>query len=369
MNFDKWILTCLGACLVLCLHQSSLARPWGSGLQVLGDSIGTETRNGQLFVLYRVEPQETLYGIATKYKISVAELVKHNPQTETGLKVGDVLAIPYLTQPQGLKYHTVEKSETLYSISRLYNVSVEELMRWNSLSSSAINIGDRLQIAAGVASENPQEKGNKPLAADSSSASAPDYTGKIVHNVKAQETLYSLARMYDTTVDNLKEWNTLESDILNVGQRLIVGISNVLPSANERILRADAGGERKREHAYNKDPMSISQIGNPSQEELVEEAPQLDADGVRKISELGMATGISDSLNTQKYLALHRTAPVGTIMQVHNEMNNLSVFVRIVGKLPDTGNNDKVIIKLSKKAFDKLGAYGDKFPVRLSYIP
>lgn len=56
-----------------------------------------------------------------------------------------------------------------------------------------------------------------------------------------------------------------------------------------------------------------------------------------------------DSGNSDMFLALHRTAPVGTIMQVRNQMNDLSVFVKVIGKLPDTGANDKVVVKISKK--------------------
>jgi len=66
---------------------------------------------------------------------------------------------------------------------------------------------------------------------------------------------------------------------------------------------------------------------------------------------------------------MHRTAPIGTIMQVKNEMNNLTVFVRVIGKLPDTGENTNVTIRISKTAYDRLGAIDKRFPVEISYIP
>ena len=56
-------------------------------------------------------------------------------------------------------------------------------------------------------------------------------------------------------------------------------------------------------------------------------------------------------------------------MQVKNEMNNQTVFVRVVGTIPNTGDNAKVILKISKKAYDRLGAVDSRFPVELSYIP
>jgi len=83
----------------------------------------------------------------------------------------------------------------------------------------------------------------------------------------------------------------------------------------------------------------------------------------------GMAEVIEDTQNTKKYLALHRNAPMGTIMQVKNEMNNQTVFVRVVGPIPPTGDNEKLILKISKKAYDRLGAVDNRFPVEVSYIP
>jgi rare lipoprotein A (peptidoglycan hydrolase) len=85
--------------------------------------------------------------------------------------------------------------------------------------------------------------------------------------------------------------------------------------------------------------------------------------------ESGLAEVIAGNSNSDMFLALHRTAPVGTIMQIRNQMNDLSVFVKVVGKLPDTGANDKVVVKISQKAFERLAAVDKRFRVELSYMP
>ena len=82
-----------------------------------------------------------------------------------------------------------------------------------------------------------------------------------------------------------------------------------------------------------------------------------------------MAAVIDGNSDTKKYLALHRTAPIGTIMRVRNEMTNLSVFVRVVGKLPNTGANNNVLLRLSQAAQEALGALDGKFRVEVSYVP
>ena len=70
--------------------------------------------------------------------------------------------------------------------------------------------------------------------------------------------------------------------------------------------------------------------------------------------ESGLGAPIENS-STEKYLALHKTAPVGTIMQVKNAMNGLYVYVRVIGKLPNTGENNNILVRLSPRAVQKLG--------------
>jgi hypothetical protein len=91
--------------------------------------------------------------------------------------------------------------------------------------------------------------------------------------------------------------------------------------------------------------------------------------GFPKVIEAGLAESISDSGDTEGYYALHRSAPVGTILQVRNEMNNLSVFVKVVGKLPDTGANDKLVVKITQKAYERLAAVDRRFRVEVTYLP
>jgi len=93
-------------------------------------------------------------------------------------------------------------------------------------------------------------------------------------------------------------------------------------------------------------------------------------EGVRgsdEVKEGGLAELIEGTEGNRKYLALHRTAKVGSIVKVRNELNNREVFVRIVGPLPDTGVNDKLVVKISKSAYDRLGAIDPKFRVEVTY--
>jgi hypothetical protein len=86
-----------------------------------------------------------------------------------------------------------------------------------------------------------------------------------------------------------------------------------------------------------------------------------------EVMEAGLAELIEGTEGNRKYLALHRTAPVGTILKVRNELNNREVFVRVMGKLQDTAPNSKLILKLSRSAYDRLGAIDPRFRVEVTY--
>ena len=89
----------------------------------------------------------------------------------------------------------------------------------------------------------------------------------------------------------------------------------------------------------------------------------------KKITETGYADIMADNQDTPKYLAYHKTAPVGTIIQLLNESNGIKVYVRVVGKLTDGGIDGKTIIRISKKAYERLGGTGARFSATLMYIP
>jgi rare lipoprotein A (peptidoglycan hydrolase) len=86
------------------------------------------------------------------------------------------------------------------------------------------------------------------------------------------------------------------------------------------------------------------------------------------VRENGLAATIEGAV-TDKYLALHKTAPVGTIMQVRNSMNNQSVYVRVIGQLPDTGENSNILVRLSPRAVQRLSMPNSRFRVETSYVP
>ena len=104
--------------------------------------------------IHVVEEQETLYGIARKYNITVDELIALNQLADLNARVGQELIIlqnqkaapKEEVKPQAPVYHTVQAKETFYSISRKYNVPIDELLRLNNKTDFILSIGQQLRV-------------------------------------------------------------------------------------------------------------------------------------------------------------------------------------------------------------------------------
>ncbi|MCI0750671.1 MAG: LysM peptidoglycan-binding domain-containing protein [Flammeovirgaceae bacterium] len=326
-----------------------------SSLLSPADSIGTEVINGKVFVIHKVDEKETLYAISKRYGTTVQDILAYNPTADAGLEIGQILKIPYIPRvvhkSTGNGLHKVSEKETLFSISRHYGISVDDLKRWNNLKENSLSVGQELIVKG--KSKDVQVSGSVPA------------TG--VHTVEQGETLFAISRKYGVSVQELREWNQLPSDALAMGQE--IRIKKDTQSATEAIVQSTKPVEIKIE------PVKTDVVKTePVVQQTVKPEPKTEvitiSEAVRnsdEIIETGLAELIEGTQANRKYLALHRTASVGTILKVKNEMNGREVFVRVVGKLPDTALTDKLIIKVSKSAYDRLGAIDQRFRVAVTY--
>ncbi len=149
---------------------------------------------------YIVKSGDTLYGIAKKYNLTVNELKELNNLTSDSLSIGQKLKVKKTLNNNSNTY-VVEKGDTLYGIANKFNVTVDELKKANNLSNNTLSIGEVLTI--------PNDNNNQ---------------NTIIYTVQKGDTLYSLARTYKTTVDEIKRLNNLTSNNLSLNQKLILPI-------------------------------------------------------------------------------------------------------------------------------------------------
>ena len=169
-------------------------------LEYIGYSGGENT--------YTVKSGDSLWSIAKKFNVSVQELKDINNLTSNLLNIGQVLVIPQEEEEVIGNTYIVKSGDSLWEIANKYNVSVQELKEINNLTSNLLNIGQVLII--------PQQETN---------------TGN-TYVVKSGDSLYKIATQYNTTVDNLKSLNNLSSNILSIGQVLKVPSSTIVDTNN-----------------------------------------------------------------------------------------------------------------------------------------
>lgn len=161
----------------------------GQTLKIPGDE-ELETPSNE-YISYQVKAGDSLYSIANKYDVTVNELINYNNLSSIVLSIGQVIRIPNTMS----NTYIVVAGDSLYGIATKYGVAVSELKKANNLSSNTLSIGQKLIIPG----------------SDNSSSG---------YTVVAGDNLYSIARKYGTTVNEIKSLNGLTSNNLSIGQVL-----------------------------------------------------------------------------------------------------------------------------------------------------
>ena len=269
----------------------------GSALASGIDSIGVENLEGKQLILHRITPKESYYSLGRKYGVNPAAIIDYN--RNKSLAIGTLVKIP--TQ--------------------------------------------RPFVTPSVAASNPI---SLPIATDD----------VLEYAVKPKETLFSIAKKFSISVQELKDFNKLKTTSLKVGQVLkikgrvepVLTINTVQTIADNIIPKTDT----------TKTPMAESA-------EVDRKLPAAKY-GLREIKEKGLATWIEEAeLDAGRMLALHPTAPIGTIIKITNLMTQKSTFAKVVGKFTDNESTKGVLIVLTRTAAELIGAADKRFQVSLVY--
>ncbi len=175
---------------------------------------------------YTVQPNDTIYGIAQRYGLSPDTLMRMNNLSSSLIDVGDLLMIegagstqpssstPSSSPSQSGATYVVQPGDTLYNIARAYGLSLDQLKAMNGLSSNYIFAGDQLAVASGGTTSVGQSSTGQ--VGQGSSTSQGNYT------ISPGDTLSGIAQYYGVSVEQLKAWNGLVSDLIYPGYRLSI---------------------------------------------------------------------------------------------------------------------------------------------------
>ena len=269
------------------------------------DSIGNKMVNGNRYVMHKITKGEGVYSISKKYGVPSNAIFEANPGSEKGIKIDQVLLIPR-GKGMAANTQTAPKTNTVTEIAKTHKVV----------------------------------KGN---------------------------TLSSIAKQYNLTLQEIKQINNLSSDNIQLGQLLKVSKSNVVTP--EVIAdKANPDGNVKPKAIVPEDnEVEVAVVPRAEVEQtLNSEAIQnkyTTTDG-DEVTENGKAVISSEGeLYQERSFILHPSAKVGTIVMITNPTNNNAVFARVIGNCAPI---DGAVLKMSKTVAMKLGV-SDDLNVKVSY--
>lgn len=341
---------------------------------------------------HTVQAGETLFSISRTYDLTVSELRDWNNLNSDNLQPGQTLRIsPPAGQNRTL--HVVEAGESLFGISRMYNVTIAEIQQWNGLQGTDIEIGSRLVIYEDSQNERSESVPTISEVEQMDDSERSSLVQRIQEGVSQNDTyvvrsgdnLTQIARRFDMTINEIKSLNNLQSDMLRVGQRLTVKKNQVPPSVAEGAENSTPQGRfatyrlqsgENISSVLEKYRMSGSELSalNPGlniesllggQQITVLLPPTRNFDNpYRKganLEDLGTVpafvysednrakpTTSGELYNPVELTAAHSNIVLGSIIYVENPANKNGVFVKINDRMTADG------LKLSHKAYEML---------------
>jgi len=286
----------------------------------LRDSIGVENKDGKKIILHKVDPKDNYYSIGRRYKVSPKEIIQYN--NNATMQIGVIIKVPTDRPFLESSYNTPQKPQP------------------------AAPVVVKQQVNTPPVAQQQKAEPEQKTVVTSNNAPTQDY------KVSAGETLYSIAKRFGTTVEDITTINGLTSTTLTPGELIKVRAGQAPAPAQAAPVTAKP------------DATSVVVPADSAN------AVKFNANhyGLYEKDEKGVATWMDDAdLDPNKKLVLHRTAPIGTVIKITNPMTNLTTYAKVVGRFTDNEANKDVIIVVTKNVADSLGALDKRFHVSISY--
>ncbi len=211
---------------VLCIVWLSVLMPVHSQVQVTVSKKKTVI-DGKNYYLHTVKQGETLYSISKAYDVLQKDIVFNNPDAFEGIRVGQELKIPVKAEgtPTGSQlqsaqfiYHITEKGQTTYFLTQHYNVSIEELYKYNpELEHSPLQAGQVVTIPKKTQAGAQQTK---------------PAVGYLIHKAQKKETLFSIAKSHNVDLNQVLEINpdiNASNPQIKIGQEIKIPLPDAQP--------------------------------------------------------------------------------------------------------------------------------------------
>lgn len=328
------------------------------------DSLRLERKDGKSYIIHKVTKGQTLFALLRKYGSSLEEFKATNPDLPLDISIGQIVKVPYVKPikenvPVKTKKTDVSKSQvpkkevesepvvtktlaktfkvgpgmTLFSVAKKHNLSLAQLKKMNNLVLDGVQIGQILIVQEGeiiavtkLKNEEPVRKIEKKVTETQIEISKEELkkSDKIV--VDSKPVIAEKKIEFKKSIEELPKIEVKAKEVVKVAPKIEAASDTVIP------VNLESG----------------------------------DTERKLKIEE-GIAELIRVESKSGKYLALHKSAPLGTLVEVRNESNGASVWVKVIGRLPELDQNQNIIIKLSPKAMERVSPVDKKFRAKINY--
>jgi LysM repeat protein len=310
----------------------------------LVDSVGVENLNGKKVIVHKLDPKDNYYSIGRRYNVSPKAIIQFN--NNAPLKIGGIVKVP-----TELPFSGEAAAQPAVTAPAKQVVTTPAPAQQKPVTQVPVQ-QNKPQVQPPVSSPAPVVQ----AAVSKQQQAAIDTVKKVSmlnvqqYKVSSGETLFSIAKRFNTSVEDIRALNKLSSDSLAPNQ--IINVRSGLPpeEVKQPVMQRDSTSVVAQTDTTGGDHGKANRFG------LYEKV------------EKGVATWMDDAgLDPKKELVLHRTAPIGTIIKITNPMNNHTTFAKVVGRFTDNEVNKNVLIIMTKNTADALGALDKRFQVNISY--
>ncbi len=270
-----------------------------------------------------------------------------------------------LAQKKEIK-HTVAAKESLSSIGRTYNINGRTLAEYNNIDyDKGLSVGQVLRIPVNAETSVPK---NVPVAA---AAAINENGSPVYHKVTQGEGLYGISRNYNVTIDQVKKWNNLSTDVLELDQNLIVGYSSgkapapvkEKPVVVKKEIKEQPAVKAVEENAYAQEPVEIKKEAVktpavPKRQNIATGSTfedEYNTNANQKQSGLVSVFKSTSGWEDGKYYCLYNKAVAGSIVKITNTENNKVIYAKVLDIIPELTNNKNNILIVSNAGAAALG--------------
>ena len=298
--------------------------------------------------------------------------------------------------------HTVEQKQTLYNISRLYNIPINTLLDYNKLDKNdLIYQGNKIYIPLNHKIYSKKIKPNKKGV----------HLRPVVYTIRSKDSFYGIThRYFNIDEGELIKNNALSSKNLQIGQNLIIGWialkdnysewaasrgsdeenihnqeTNINPSKNNKsekefhnqpIVNTIPIIPAKHQKIESNDtdipspqmPIHKSTLKSDSTQNLAknDESPNPISDK-KFITNYGIAMWNKNSSDKSNSFVLHASAKINSIIELYNPLTKRTAYAKVIAHIPDNTYQSDISILISPKVAERLGALDERFKIKMIY--